>query len=317
VPIKRIRSAAVLMIVLLAAAVGCQRGEVRGTQGAPAGPPAFVGAARCGGCHPKEAEAYRGSDHARAMQPANEQTALGDFGGARFTHRTVTSTFFRRDGKFFVRTDGPDGKPGEFEIAYAFGVRPLQQYLVPFPDGRVQTLGVAWDARPRAQGGQRWFHLYPAETLRPPDPLHWTGREQTWNYQCAECHSTDLRKGYDGATNRYAMPTSVRCLGLAAPPAARRARSAGRAVWTRVKNAAASWLSCSVKNAGVTRERCVIGTCGPAAWTSVGCQQSWRSSRWRATEPPSWRTRDSLLHVVEPGERIAGAVIPIGGGVVE
>ncbi len=202
--IKRIRSAAVLMIVLLAAAVGCQRGEVRGTQGAPAGPPAFVGAARCGGCHPKEAEAYRGSDHARAMQPANEQTVLGDFGGARFTHRTVTFTFFRRDGKFFVRTDGPDGKPGEFEIAYAFGVRPLQQYLVPFPDGRVQTLGVAWDARPRAQGGQRWFHLYPAETLRPPDPLHWTGREQTWNYQCAECHSTDVRKGYDGAKNRYA-----------------------------------------------------------------------------------------------------------------
>jgi Flp pilus assembly protein TadD len=40
-------------------------------------------------------------------------------------------------------------------------------------------------------------------TLRPPDPLHWTGREQTWNFQCAECHSTDLRKGYDAAANRY------------------------------------------------------------------------------------------------------------------
>ena len=60
-----------------------------------------------------------------------------------------------------MRTDGPDGKPAEFEIAYTFGADPLQQYLVPFPDGRLQTLGLAWDTRPRSQGGQRWFHLYP------------------------------------------------------------------------------------------------------------------------------------------------------------
>jgi len=129
---------------------------------------------------------------------------LGDFGNARFTHRGVTSSFFRRDGKFLVRTDGADGKLGEFEITYTFGITPLQQYLVPFPDGRLQALGVAWDTRARREGGQRWMHLYPGETLRPPDPLHWTGRGQTWNYQCAECHSTDLKKNYDAAQNRYA-----------------------------------------------------------------------------------------------------------------
>jgi hypothetical protein len=64
------------------------------------------------------------------MQPANQQTVLGDFRGAAFRHRGVTSTFSRRDGKFLVRTDGPDGKPGEFEIAYTFGVKPRQQYLL-------------------------------------------------------------------------------------------------------------------------------------------------------------------------------------------
>ena len=138
------------------------------------------------------------------MQPATEQTVLGNFDQARVLHRGVTSTFFRRDGKFFVRTEGPDGKPGEFEITYTFGVDPLQQYLVPFPGGRLQALGLAWDTRARAQGGQRWFHLYPDVTLRAPDLLHWTGREQTWNFQCAECHSTDLRKRYDLAANTYA-----------------------------------------------------------------------------------------------------------------
>ncbi len=190
----------ILALTVLATATGCQRSEAR----PPVEQVAFVGFAKCAGCHQKEANAYRGSDHARAMQPANEQTVLGDFANAQFLHRGVTSTFYRRDGKFYVRTDSPSGKLDDFEIAYTFGVTPLQQYLMPFPDGRLQALGIARDTRPKAQGGQRWFHLYPRETLRPPDPLHWTGRDQTWNYQCAECHSTDLRKNYDTAQNRYA-----------------------------------------------------------------------------------------------------------------
>jgi predicted CXXCH cytochrome family protein len=199
------RTALAPALAILVAVAGCQQAD-RPAQGPapPAGPPSFVGSAKCAACHPKETEAFRGSDHARAMQPATDQTVLGNFDQASITHRGVTSTFARRGGRFLVRTDGPDGRLGEFELAYTFGADPLQQYLIPLPDGRLQALGLAWDSRPRTQGGQRWFHLYPGETLRPPDPLHWTGREQTWNFQCAECHSTDLRKHYDLATNRYA-----------------------------------------------------------------------------------------------------------------
>src|SRR5215510_6809825 len=62
---------------------------------------------------------------------------------------------------FVVRTDGPDGELHDYDIAYVFGVRPLQQYLIAFPNGKLQALGIAWDARPRRAGGQRWFHLYP------------------------------------------------------------------------------------------------------------------------------------------------------------
>ena len=192
-------------MTLLAATLGCQPADQpsRSKPASAASPPTFVGGAKCATCHPQEAEAYRASDHARAMQPATPETVLGNFDQASVTHRGVTTTFFRRGEKFLVRTDGPDGKPAEFEIAYTFGVDPLQQYLIPFPGGRLQSLGLAWDTRPKTAGGQRWFHLYPGVTLRPSDPLHWTGREQTWNFQCAECHSTDLRKGYDLATNRY------------------------------------------------------------------------------------------------------------------
>ncbi|MGE5791840.1 MAG: multiheme c-type cytochrome, partial [Bacteroidota bacterium] len=137
------------------------------------------------------------------MQVADEKTVLGNFAGTKLTYSGVTSTFFRRDGKYFVSTDGPDGKLADFEIRYTFGVEPLQQYLIELPGGRLQALGLAWDARPKAAGGQRWFHLYPDRRLKAGDPLHWTGIDQNWNYQCADCHSTNLRKGYDEKSGTF------------------------------------------------------------------------------------------------------------------
>jgi tetratricopeptide (TPR) repeat protein len=137
------------------------------------------------------------------MRQANAQTVLGDFNDAKFTHAGVTSRFFQRDGKFIVNTDGPDGRSGDFEIQYTFGVAPLQQYLVEFPGGRLQALGIAWDARPKADGGQRWFHLYSDRELKAGNPLHWTGIDQNWNFQCADCHSTDLRKNFDAISTTF------------------------------------------------------------------------------------------------------------------
>ena len=167
-------------------------------------PTIYVGARACARCHASETAAWRGSHHDLAMQEATDKTVLGNFDSATFTYGDVTSRFFKRDGKFFVNTDGPDGKLADFEIRYTFGVAPLQQYLIAFPDGRMQALGIAWDSRPKDKGGQRWFHLYPDQTLKAGDPLHWTGLDQTWNFQCAECHSTELRKNYDAAKNTYA-----------------------------------------------------------------------------------------------------------------
>ena len=166
--------------------------------------PTYVGAQACAGCHAAETDAWKGSHHALAMQPATEATVLGDFSGAKLEHFGVTTTFYRAGDRFMVRTDGPDGKPHEYPIAYTFGVQPLQQYLIEFPKGRYQALGIAWDSRPADQGGHRWYHLYPDQKLTAGDPLHWTGRDQTWNYMCADCHSTNVRKNFDLAGNTYA-----------------------------------------------------------------------------------------------------------------
>ncbi len=173
------------------------------TTGQNSAAPRYVGQQVCGRCHQEEQKRWTGSHHDHAMQVANDQTVLGDFNNAQFTYYGLTSTFYKRDGKFMVRTDGPDGALHDYEIKYTFGIHPLQQYLIEFPGGRFQALGIAWDSRPKEQGGQRWFHLYPNENITSTDSLHWTGPNQNWNYMCAECHSTQLQKNYDLATNRY------------------------------------------------------------------------------------------------------------------
>src|SRR5256885_16495956 len=99
------------------------------------------------------------------MQTAAPATVLGDFANATYEHYGVTTTFSRSGDKFMVRTDGPDGALHDYEAAYTFGVYPLQQYLIAMPGGRYQALGIAWDSRPKDQGGQRWFHLYPDQKL--------------------------------------------------------------------------------------------------------------------------------------------------------
>jgi predicted CXXCH cytochrome family protein len=165
--------------------------------------PTYVGANACKNCHEAEFKAWSGSHHQLAMQEATPSTVLGDFANAGFKHKGVESRFFRRGEKFMVRTDGPDGKLADYEINYTFGVHPLQQYLIAFPGGRYQALPIAWDTRPKSAGGQRWFHLQPAEKIDAKDPLHWTGLYQNWALQCAECHSTNLRKGYDAASDTY------------------------------------------------------------------------------------------------------------------
>ena len=163
----------------------------------------FVGSETCAGCHRTQSTLWHASQHKHAMAHATEKSVLGDFSDATFDYYGVRSRFFRKDGKFLVETDGPDGKLAAFEVKYTFGLDPLQQYLIQFPDGRLQALSIAWDSRPKQAGGQRWFHLYPNEEIRHDDVLHWTKLNQNWNFMCAECHSTGVRKNYDAANDRF------------------------------------------------------------------------------------------------------------------
>ena len=163
----------------------------------------YVGRDTCVACHMQQDKLWQGSHHDLAMQHADENTVLGDFSNTVFKYAGISSTFYKKNKKFMVRTDGADGKLHDYEIKYAFGISPLQQYLIEFDDGRLQALSIAWDSRKKSAGGQRWFHLYPDEKITYKDPLHWTRLSFNWNSMCAECHSTNLKKNYRSTTDTF------------------------------------------------------------------------------------------------------------------
>ena len=170
----------------------------------------YVGRQSCVQCHEQQAKQWNGSHHDLAMDVATSETVLARFNNQELQHHGVSSRMFQKDGKYFVRTDGPDGKLADFEVKYVFGVTPLQQYMVEFDRptdmpadeiSRVQVLRETWDTKKK-----KWFYQNPPdvqERLEPDDELHWTGITQRWNTSCAECHSTNLQKNFDLANRSY------------------------------------------------------------------------------------------------------------------
>jgi len=138
-----------------------------------------------------------------AMMLADEHSVKADFNNTTFDYNGIVSTFYKKDGKFMVQTDGSDGKLHDYEIAYTFGIYPLQQYMIKFPDGKIQVLDPTWDNRSKEEGGQRWYHIHADDNVTAGDVLRWTGANMNWNYMCADCHSTNLKKNYDAKTKSY------------------------------------------------------------------------------------------------------------------
>jgi predicted CXXCH cytochrome family protein len=251
-------------LLALAVLAGCER-EERAPAATPAAPAAsapvpvpaptleYVGTGRCAGCHAAEAERWRGSHHALAMQIARPDTILGR-PDVVVREGGDETRLFERDARFIVRAEGPRGATGDYEALYTFGVDPLQQLLLPLDRGRLQATTVAWDARPRADGGQRWFALHGDERLVPDDVLHWTGPAQRWNSMCADCHATNVRKRYDLAADSYATSWSelgVNCEACHGP-GSRHAEWAEKAERGEAANAADRALPVALASDGAT-----------------------------------------------------------------
>ena len=165
---------------------------------------AYVGDQSCKKCHSTEYGEWKQSHHYMSMLPPNDSTVKGDFNNITFTADGVSSRFYKKGKKFYIYTEGDDGKNHEFEVKYIFGFTPLQQYLVQFPEGRLQVPRLSWDVNKK-----KWFNQYAGQKIPSHDWLHWTGNAQNWNTMCATCHSTNLRKNYDVKTDTYKTSYAV------------------------------------------------------------------------------------------------------------
>ncbi|WP_412549009.1 multiheme c-type cytochrome, partial [Sinorhizobium meliloti] len=66
----------------------------------------FVDEKTCSSCHADQAAAFAKSHHAKAMTVADDKSVLGNFNNIQFDRDGVVASFFRRDDRFFVRTEG-------------------------------------------------------------------------------------------------------------------------------------------------------------------------------------------------------------------
>ena len=174
-----------------------------GAQAATESEKSFVGSEVCGTCHQTEHKAWSSSHHAEAMMLPDEASIKGDFNDSQFEYQGVVTRFTRDKDGFYIRVREGYAEEKLHKVAYTFGVYPLQQYLIRTDGGRYQAYDVAWDARPKKDGGQRWFKLLPDEDTSEGSPFHWTRHTQNWNSRCADCHSTNVQRGFDSKTNTF------------------------------------------------------------------------------------------------------------------
>ncbi|GLR72900.1 cytochrome c3 family protein [Agaribacter marinus] len=183
----------------------------------------------CASCHQAQATNWATSHHAQSMMPLTPKSVKGAFGSqsnpVTASHMGLSASFYSsrkpdtpNDLKDYFLTLTRNGKTSTFKASYTFGVTPLQQYLVEVESKipinaslkrkdntghRYQVFPFAWDSRPKSEGGQRWFTQYIDEDIKPNDRLHWQQPLQNWNGMCADCHSDNLKRGYNSSTNMF------------------------------------------------------------------------------------------------------------------
>ncbi len=159
----------------------------------------YGGSASCRSCHEEAFGLWEKSHHALAERPVQAGLDRTAFDPARsFSHGTQKSTSRWLTNTAEVTALGLSGQMEAHPILRVIGHDPLRQFLVGFPGGRLQTLEASYDPR-----SNEWFNVYGGEDRKPGEWGHWTGRGMNWNYMCASCHNTRLRRNYEEATDSY------------------------------------------------------------------------------------------------------------------
>lgn len=160
---------------------------------------------QCAACHSKEFEQWATSDHAWAWREKDPALDSEPFHGQEIQAHGEKLTFHTTRQGDLLLSNRSSGE--QFRVHSVLGRRPLVQYLVEGRDGGLHTPSAAWDTEKR-----EWFDVFAGDERLSREGLaqresgdwgHWLGRGMNWNSQCAWCHMTEFRKGYDAGTDTY------------------------------------------------------------------------------------------------------------------
>ncbi|MFO1476627.1 MAG: ammonia-forming cytochrome c nitrite reductase subunit c552 [Verrucomicrobiota bacterium] len=161
--------------------------------------PGYAGSPSCRDCHEEAFELWEKSNHGLAERNWDKTRDGRAFNPSRtFSHGTQQTRLGLSNGIPQVTAVGLQHQPETFDVTRVIGNNPLQQFLVAFQGGRLQTLEASYDPR-----SNQWFNVYGAEDRQPGEWGHWTGRGMNWNSECAACHNTRLLKNYEATNDSY------------------------------------------------------------------------------------------------------------------
>lgn len=186
----------------------------------------YAGTEQCVGCHRAEADAWRGSTHARAGGPPARVNVLAPFDGApiRFADASVIPRSSGGTFTFTVRQAGADDRVFPVDGVVGGGHMEgggTQGFLSRFADGTWRFLPfdfsrqkATWFCNTIARGNRGWVPITPA--LAITDCVDWPptrviGDEPRFS-NCQSCHGSQIRLALD--TTARAYRTSMQSLGI-------------------------------------------------------------------------------------------------------
>ena len=170
----------------------------------------YVGSKRCKDCHWREYDTWKYTLHSKFVQFPGEYTIIGDFEmnnkmtvkvtnkAPKFASKEVTTKMYKKGGKFYVNTIGPDWEAHDYEVAYVLGINRKQNYITRFPNGAMHVLPLEWDAINKI-----WVDFNGLKGSYPGKGNYWSDTESIWQLKCGGCHVTGLKTNYDKDSDSF------------------------------------------------------------------------------------------------------------------
>jgi hypothetical protein len=160
----------------------------------------------CRSCHADHYASWARTFHSRMTQEARPETVQGDFEhDNNFEYLGVKARMEKRNDRFFMTLNYPDGRGETINIDRTVGSRRIEQYLTKQPN-QYTRLPLAYDLV-----NKRWMSLN--GSFFHPDGDNFLQHVTQWDGNCVFCHNVKAQPHIDFNSKQY--KTEVSELGIA------------------------------------------------------------------------------------------------------